>query len=59
MIVVNGSCISQINMKSLSQRNLNNCCTLAVAIEGREVVGDMVRGTLGDVGLPLLEMIGG
>jgi len=31
-------------MKSLSLRNLNNCFTLAVAIESREVVGDMVGG---------------
>ena len=56
MIVVNGSCISQANMKSLSLRNLNIYFTLTVAIESREVVGDKVR-FLGDVGLPLLEMI--
>jgi len=46
-------------MKNLSLRNLNNCFTLAVAIESRQAVQDMLRGTLGDVGLPLPETTGG
>jgi len=59
VIVVNGFCTSPVNLKSLSLRNLNNCFTLFLTIESREVIGDTVRRTLGDVGLEPLVMIEG
>jgi len=37
-------------------RKLNHYFPLIVTIESREVIGDMVRGTLWDVGLAPLEM---